>query len=76
MGEDASTEHHLFKVMIQEMITESEFESLSRVSHPISAAPSQQARVFRKHHLWHSLNVEIVTQNFRVRVSNAHVQEL
>ena len=28
------------------------------------ATPSKQARVFPKHHLWHSFNVEIVTQNF------------
>ena len=54
MGEDACTEHPLFEVMIQEMITDSEFESLS----------------------WHNFNVEIVTQNFRKRVSPAYVQEL
>ena len=58
MGEDACTEQHLFKVMIQEMITDSEFESLSRVSHPIPAAPSQQARVFRKAFLLRTLNVK------------------
>ncbi len=47
MGEDACTEHPLFKVMIQEMITDSKFKSLSCVSHPIPATPSKQARVFR-----------------------------
>ena len=76
MGEDACAEHPLFEVMIQEMITDSEFKSLSCISHPIPAAPSQQARVFRKPHLWHSFHVEIVTQDLRMRVSSAYVQEL
>ena len=40
--------HPFFEVMIQEMITDREFESLSRVSHLTPAAPSQQSRVFRK----------------------------
>ena len=66
MGEDAWTEHLLYKVVIQEMITDCELERLSRNSHRIPVAPSQQARISWKPHLWHSLDVAIVTQCFRV----------
>ena len=76
MGEDACAEHPLFESMIQEMITDNEFKSLSCISHPIPASPSPQARVFREPHIWHSLSVEIVTRNFRVWVNPARVQEL
>ena len=47
MGEDACTAHPLFEVMIQEMITDNEFESLSCILHPIPATPSKLERVFR-----------------------------